>query len=78
MVSNPCAISSSGASPWPSIARGSGSSRSAQSPAPCRETAPRLVLAAEAKNVPIVAAELGHLAAARGAAALARDLGAGG
>ena len=46
--------------------------------APCREIAPRLVLAAEAKNLPIVAAELGHLAAARGAAALARDLGAGG
>ena len=45
---------------------------------PCREVAPRLVLAAEARNVPIVPAELGHLAAARGAASLARAPGAGG
>lgn len=41
---------------------------------PCRETVPPLVLAAEAKNVPVVAAELGPQAAAVGAACLAREL----
>jgi glucokinase len=41
---------------------------------PCRQSVPGLVLAAEAKNVPIVTAELGPLAAAVGAACLAREL----
>ncbi len=41
---------------------------------PCREVVPTLVLAAEARNVPVVEAELGPLAAAVGAACLARDL----
>ncbi len=41
---------------------------------PCRKIVPGLVLAAEAKNVPIVTAELGPLAAAVGAACLAREL----
>ena len=41
---------------------------------PCREMVPGLVLAAEAKNVPVVPAELGPLAAAVGAACLAREL----
>jgi glucokinase len=40
---------------------------------PCRETVPGLVLAAEAKNVPVVPAELGPLAASVGAACLARE-----
>jgi glucokinase len=39
---------------------------------PCRAVVPDLVLAAEAKNVPIVPAQLGNLAAAQGAASLAR------
>ncbi len=42
---------------------------------PCRETVPGLVLAEEAKNVPVVAADLGPLAAAVGAACLAREMG---
>jgi len=42
---------------------------------PCRAVVPGLVLAAEAKNVPIVEAELGTLAAAVGAACLAREKG---
>jgi glucokinase len=42
--------------------------------APCRDTARRLVLCAAARATPIVPAELGPLAAALGAAALARDL----
>lgn len=42
--------------------------------APCRELVPQLVLAAEAKQVPIVPAQLGNLAAARGAASLAREM----
>jgi glucokinase len=42
---------------------------------PCRAVVPDLVLAAEAKQVPIVAAELGHLAAAVGAACLAEEAG---
>ncbi len=41
---------------------------------PCRETVPGLVLAEEAKTVPVVAAELGPLAAAVGAACLAREM----
>lgn len=41
---------------------------------PCRKIVPGLVLAAEAKNVPIVSAELGPLAAAVGSACLAREL----
>ena len=41
---------------------------------PCRETVPGLVLAEEAKDVPVVSAELGPLAAAVGAACLAREL----
>ncbi len=41
--------------------------------APCRKFVPQLVLAAEAKHVPIVPAQLGNLAAARGAASLARE-----
>lgn len=40
---------------------------------PCRETVPGLVLATEAKDVPVVTAELGPLAAAVGAACLARE-----
>lgn len=42
---------------------------------PCRNAVPDLVLAAEAKNVPIVEAELGTLAAAVGAACLAKEKG---
>ena len=45
---------------------------------PCRQVVPDLVLAAEAKNIPVVAAELGPLAAAVGAACLARELEQGG
>jgi glucokinase len=41
---------------------------------PCREVVPQLVLAVEAKNVPVVPAELGTLAAAIGAASLAREM----
>ncbi len=41
---------------------------------PCRETVPGLVLAEEAKNIPVVAADLGPLAAAVGAACLAREM----
>lgn len=41
---------------------------------PCREVVPQLVLAAEAKHVPVVPAELGTLAAAVGAASLAREM----
>ena len=41
---------------------------------PCREMVPGLVLAAEAKNVPVVSAELGPLAASVGAACLAREM----
>jgi glucokinase len=41
---------------------------------PCRETVPGLILAEEAKNVPVVAADLGPLAAAVGAACLAREM----
>ena len=41
---------------------------------PCRETVSELVLAEEAKGVPVVPAELGPLAAAVGAACLAREL----
>jgi glucokinase len=44
---------------------------------PCRAMVPGLVLAAEAKKVPIVEAELGHLAAAVGAACLAEEAGRG-
>ncbi len=40
---------------------------------PCREVVPGLVLAAEAKQVTIVPAQLGNLAAALGAASLARE-----
>ncbi len=40
---------------------------------PCRQVAPTIVLAAEAKTVPIVVAELGTGAAALGAALLARS-----
>jgi len=42
---------------------------------PCREIVPGLVLAQEAKNIPVVSAELGPLAAAVGAACLAREMG---
>lgn len=45
--------------------------------APCRRHAPTLVLSPEARNTPIVPAELGSLAAAVGAAALAREEVAG-
>lgn len=41
---------------------------------PCRETVPGLVLAEDAKKVPVVSAELGPLAAAVGAACLAREM----
>lgn len=41
---------------------------------PCREIVPGLVLAADAKNVPVVPAELGPLAASVGAACLAREM----
>ncbi len=40
---------------------------------PCRAMVPQLVLADEAKNVPVVPAELGPLASAVGAACLARE-----
>lgn len=40
---------------------------------PCREIVPTLVLAAEAKKVPVVPARLGNLAAAMGAAGLAQE-----
>lgn len=40
---------------------------------PCRDTVPGLVLAAEAKKIPVVAAELGPLAAAVGSAFWARE-----
>lgn len=45
---------------------------------PCRETVPPLVLAAEAKKVPVVEAELGPLAAAVGSVCLAREQEQGG
>jgi len=45
---------------------------------PCRAVAPTLVLADEARNVDIVEAELGPLAAAVGAACLAREIEQGG
>jgi len=41
---------------------------------PCRATVPGLVLARESKNIPVVTAELGPLAAAVGSACLAREL----
>jgi len=41
--------------------------------APCREVVPSLVLAEAAKQVPIVPAQLGNLAAALGVASLARE-----
>ncbi len=41
--------------------------------APCREVASRLILATEARHLPIVPAELGPRAAAVGAASLARE-----
>ncbi|MEN8005977.1 MAG: ROK family protein [Candidatus Krumholzibacteriota bacterium] len=41
---------------------------------PCRATVPGLVLAREARNIPVVTAELGPLAAAVGAACLAREM----
>ena len=41
---------------------------------PCRATVPGLVLAREAKNIPVVTAELGPLAAAVGSACLAREM----
>ncbi|MCK9995077.1 MAG: ROK family protein [Candidatus Krumholzibacteria bacterium] len=41
---------------------------------PCREIVPGLILAEEARNVPVVIAELGPLAAAVGAACLAREM----
>ena len=41
---------------------------------PCRATVPGLVLARESKNIPVVTAELGPLAAAGGSACLAREL----
>lgn len=41
---------------------------------PCRKMVPGLVLAAESKNVPVVTAELGPLAASVGAACLAREM----
>ena len=40
---------------------------------PCRAMVPQLVLAEEAKSVPVVPAELGTMAAAMGAASLARE-----
>jgi glucokinase len=40
---------------------------------PCRATVPGLVLAREARDIPVVAAELGPLAAAVGSACLARE-----
>lgn len=40
---------------------------------PCRETVPGLVLAAAARSVPVVTAELGSFAAAVGAAELIRE-----
>ncbi len=40
---------------------------------PCRALVPRMVLAEEAKNTPVVSAELGPLSAAVGAACLARE-----
>ena len=46
--------------------------------APCRAMVPQMVLAEEAKDVPVVSAELGTLAAAMGAAGLARESVAGG
>jgi len=45
---------------------------------PCRKIVPGLVLAAEARNVPIVTAELGPKAAAVGAACLVREMGQAG
>lgn len=45
---------------------------------PCRRTASRIVLCEAAKGTPVVAAELGHRAAALGAAVLVRDRIAGG
>jgi glucokinase len=45
--------------------------------APCRATFPPMVLSREAARTPVVMAELGSLAAAVGAAALARQAGAG-
>ncbi len=42
---------------------------------PCQATVPGLVLAREAKNIPVVTAELGPLAAAVGSACLARETG---
>lgn len=41
---------------------------------PCREVVPGLVLAEEAKTIPVVPAELGPVAAAVGAACLAREM----
>ena len=41
---------------------------------PCRGAVPGLVLAREAKNIPVVTAQLGPLAAAVGSACLAREL----
>ena len=41
---------------------------------PCRDMVPGLILAREAKNIPVVMAELGPLAAAVGSACLAREL----
>jgi len=43
---------------------------------PCRDMIPGIVLGAEAAKVPVVPAGLGHLAAAVGAACLAREAGA--
>lgn len=40
---------------------------------PCRAMVPQMVLAEEAKNVPVISAELGPMAAAVGAASLARE-----
>ncbi len=45
---------------------------------PCRALVPQMVLAEEAKNIPVVPAELGTMAAAVGAASLARREQAGG
>lgn len=44
----------------------------------CRALVPQMVLADEAKNIPVVPAELGTMAAAVGAAGLARQIQAGG
>lgn len=44
---------------------------------PCRETFPQLVLGEDASGTPVVAAQLGSLAAAVGAASLAREAAAG-